>query len=171
MVPFNRVAQVEIGRGFATIERADRQRVISVTADLDQDVANAEEVNADLRANIMPGLLQDYPGLRYSMEGATAGTGREPGQPEVRLRAGAAHDLRVAGRALQELHAAHHRHERHSLRTGGRHLGPHHHGPGPDAHLHVRRGGADGCGGERLAHHDRLHQPRPAPGAAPVPGR
>ena len=69
MVPFNRVAQVEVGRGFATIERADRQRVISVTADLDQDVANAEEVNDDLRVNIMPELLQQYPGLRYTMEG------------------------------------------------------------------------------------------------------
>ena len=69
MVPFNRVAQVEIGRGFATIERTDRQRVVSVTADIDQTAANADEVNADISTNIMPGLLSDFPGLRYSMEG------------------------------------------------------------------------------------------------------
>jgi multidrug efflux pump subunit AcrB len=69
MVPFSRVAEVEIGRGYATINRTDRQRVVSVTADVNQDVANAEEVNADLRANIMPALLAEFPGLRYSMEG------------------------------------------------------------------------------------------------------
>jgi len=68
-VPFARVARVDIGRGFATIERADRQRVVSVTADIDQAVANAEEVNADLRRNILPALTADYAGLRYSLEG------------------------------------------------------------------------------------------------------
>jgi multidrug efflux pump subunit AcrB len=69
MVPFSRVAEVEVGRGFATIERADRKRVVSVTADIDQDVANAQEVNADLAANILPKLMNQYLGLRYSMEG------------------------------------------------------------------------------------------------------
>ena len=68
-VPFGRVATVEIGRGFATIERADRQRIVNVTADVDQSVTNAEQVNADLRANILPSLLADHPGLRYTMEG------------------------------------------------------------------------------------------------------
>jgi multidrug efflux pump subunit AcrB len=69
MVPFDRVARVEIGRGFATIERADRQRVVSVTADIEQDVANAAEVNADLEQNILPELMNRFLGLRYSMEG------------------------------------------------------------------------------------------------------
>ncbi len=68
-VPFSRVARVEIGRGFATIERSDRQRVVSVTADIDQDIANAEEVNDEIRSNIMPDLVRSYPGIRYSMEG------------------------------------------------------------------------------------------------------
>ncbi len=68
-VPFDRVATVETGRGFATVERADRQRIVNVTADVDQGVTNAEEINADLRATILPQLLADHPGLRYSMEG------------------------------------------------------------------------------------------------------
>jgi multidrug efflux pump subunit AcrB len=68
-VPFSRVANVEIGRGFATIERADRQRIVNVTADVDQGLTNAEQVNADLRASLLPALMADYPGLRYSMEG------------------------------------------------------------------------------------------------------
>ena len=68
-VPFRRVAEVDLGRGFASIERSDRQRVVGVTADVEQSEANAEEVNADLRENILPGLLADFPGLKYSMEG------------------------------------------------------------------------------------------------------
>jgi multidrug efflux pump subunit AcrB len=68
-VPFKRVARVEIGRGFATIERSDRQRVVSVTADIDQNVANADEVNAEIKTTIMPDLLRDYPSIRYSLEG------------------------------------------------------------------------------------------------------
>jgi len=68
-VPFGRVATVEIGRGFATISRSGRQRVVSVTADLDQDVANADEINAVLRAEVLPTLIAAHPGLRWTMEG------------------------------------------------------------------------------------------------------
>ncbi len=68
-VPFGRVATVEIGRGFATIERADRQRVVAVTADVDQDVTNADEINGILRAEILPAMVASHPGLRWSMEG------------------------------------------------------------------------------------------------------
>jgi multidrug efflux pump subunit AcrB len=68
-VPFGRVATVEIGRGYASIERADRQRVVSVTGDVDQEVTNADEINGILRDEVLPNLLAAHPGLRYSMEG------------------------------------------------------------------------------------------------------
>jgi multidrug efflux pump subunit AcrB len=68
-VPFATVASVEMGRGFSTIRRVDRQRVISVTADLDTDVANANEIIAQVRANELPGILADHPGVSYSLEG------------------------------------------------------------------------------------------------------
>ncbi|MEN8007300.1 MAG: efflux RND transporter permease subunit [Candidatus Krumholzibacteriota bacterium] len=68
-VPFSRVATVEIGRGFATIERADRHRTVSVTSDVDQEITNADEVNDILRGEILPDLMAAHPGLRYSMEG------------------------------------------------------------------------------------------------------
>jgi multidrug efflux pump subunit AcrB len=71
-VPFGRVAEVEIGRGYASIERADRTRIVSVTGDIDQDVTNAEEINDVLRADVLPDLLTRYPGLRYTMEGEQA---------------------------------------------------------------------------------------------------
>ncbi|MBW2716890.1 MAG: efflux RND transporter permease subunit, partial [Deltaproteobacteria bacterium] len=68
-VPFYAVARVERGRGYATIQRADRRRVINVTADVDDSIANENEVLADLRDNFLPMLLADYPGLSYDLEG------------------------------------------------------------------------------------------------------
>jgi multidrug efflux pump subunit AcrB len=68
-VPFSSVAEVEIGRGFATIERAHRQRIVNVMADVDQAVVNAQEVLTDLERNALPDLINAYPGLRYSFEG------------------------------------------------------------------------------------------------------
>ncbi len=71
-VPFASVAEVEAGRGYATIDRQDRRRIVSVEADVDQNVTNAREVLADLQANVLPGLLADYPELRVSFEGEEA---------------------------------------------------------------------------------------------------
>ncbi len=68
-VPFTQVAEVRMGRGFATIERTNRQRVVNVMADVDQTQANADQVNQDLRQTILPDLLKAYPSLSYSMEG------------------------------------------------------------------------------------------------------
>ena len=68
-VPFLTVARVESGRGYATIRRSDRQRVVNVKADVDLDRANSNEVMADLRANFLPQLLADHPGLHFSVEG------------------------------------------------------------------------------------------------------
>jgi len=68
-VPFSHVAEVSIGRGYATIERTDRQRVVNVYGDIDQSITNAGEVLADVEVNVLPDLVADYPGLRYTFEG------------------------------------------------------------------------------------------------------
>jgi len=68
-VPFTRVAEVSLGRGYATINRMDRRRIVSVRADIDQKTANADEILADLRRDFLPRLLADYPDLRVSFEG------------------------------------------------------------------------------------------------------
>jgi len=68
-VPFYSVARVERGRGYAAIRRTDGQRVVDVKADVDRSVANANQVMADLRANFLPQLLADHPGLSFDLEG------------------------------------------------------------------------------------------------------
>jgi multidrug efflux pump subunit AcrB len=68
-VPFSQVAQVKIEQGYATIERAQRLRVIKITADVEAAVTNANEVRLSLNNNFLPGLQNLYPGLRYTIEG------------------------------------------------------------------------------------------------------
>jgi multidrug efflux pump subunit AcrB len=68
-VPFYAVARIEHGRGYATINRSDRRRVINVTADVDDEIANANEILADLKSDFLPALLADYPSLSYDLEG------------------------------------------------------------------------------------------------------
>jgi multidrug efflux pump subunit AcrB len=68
-VPFKAVADVQLGRGYASINRADRRRVVNVTADVDNEVANANEINKNLFSKVLPELQLKYPGLIFGLEG------------------------------------------------------------------------------------------------------
>jgi len=68
-VPFRTVAEVEMKRGYSTIERAQRLRVIKVTADVNEKQANANEIRQNLLNRFLPDLKNKYPGLRFSLEG------------------------------------------------------------------------------------------------------
>ena len=71
-VPFSQVAVVEMGRGFASIRRVDRNRAVNVTASVEASVTSAGQVIADLEERILPEVLANYPGVSYSFEGAQA---------------------------------------------------------------------------------------------------
>ena len=68
-VPFSTVARADMGRGFATISRVDRRRAINVTADVDDAVASANDISADLTENFLDPLVARYPGVYYTVEG------------------------------------------------------------------------------------------------------
>ena len=78
-VPFGEVATATLRRGFAVIKRTDRQRALSVTADVDSTEANAEKILADLEADFLPRLLADYENMRFSFEGQHKETQRSVG--------------------------------------------------------------------------------------------
>ena len=71
-VPFSSVASVSMARGFSSIQRVDRQRVVTVTADVDVAVGNSNEIIADLESQVLPEVLSVYPGVHYSFEGEQA---------------------------------------------------------------------------------------------------
>ena len=68
-VPFAVVAELERGRGFSTIKRADRQRVVNVTAAVERTVTTADQVLASLRQGELAKILAEYPGISYSQQG------------------------------------------------------------------------------------------------------
>jgi len=74
-VPFYAVASAELGRGYATIKRADRNRVIHVTADVNVKQVAAGDIIADLERDFLPLILADYPGMSYALEGEQAEQG------------------------------------------------------------------------------------------------
>ncbi len=68
-VPFGEVADVDFGRGYASITRVDRRRSVNVTADVDPTKANAAEIVAEMELEFLPQLMVDNPGTSYSFEG------------------------------------------------------------------------------------------------------
>ena len=71
-VPFSHVAVVEPGQGFASIKRVDRNRAINVMASIDESTTTSATVNGDLADNVLPAILDDFPGVRYAFEGMQA---------------------------------------------------------------------------------------------------
>ncbi|MCP4707560.1 MAG: efflux RND transporter permease subunit, partial [Planctomycetes bacterium] len=68
-VPFSVAARADLGQGYASIRRTDRQRTINVTADVDEKRTNANAIMADVTKNVLPQILREYPGVTYSLEG------------------------------------------------------------------------------------------------------
>ncbi|HEY5674645.1 MAG TPA: efflux RND transporter permease subunit [Malonomonas sp.] len=68
-VPLSQAAEIIESRGFSEIKRTDRKRVINVSAMVDAQSANAQEIISDLQQNLLPQLISDYPGLSWDMEG------------------------------------------------------------------------------------------------------
>ncbi len=68
-VPIWSVATMERGRGYASIARTDRNRTVTVTADVDLEVANSNEILAQVERTVLPRLVADHRGLKFSLEG------------------------------------------------------------------------------------------------------
>jgi len=65
----SRAAVITEGRGYSQINRTNRQRVIDITANVDAKKANAAEILKDLKTTILRRLIDDYPGLHYTLQG------------------------------------------------------------------------------------------------------
>ncbi len=70
-VPFASVAEVEFGKGYSRISRVNRERTVTVSADLNPDLVEPQEVIRDLGENFIPELLARHPGVNYGLEGAS----------------------------------------------------------------------------------------------------
>ncbi len=73
-VPLQTVASASYGPGYASIIRTNAMRRVAVTADVDKERANTNEVIADLQENYFDTLISHYPGLSVSVEGSQRDT-------------------------------------------------------------------------------------------------
>ena len=67
-VPLSHVATLSAGQSPSTINRIDRYRTLNITADIEKDNTNMTVLQADL-AEYLDGLMQQYPGVDYKLEG------------------------------------------------------------------------------------------------------
>lgn len=68
-IPLTALTNITHTDAFTQIERADGQRVITVTADVDRAQANLNNIIQDLNQNTLPSLQADFPQLRVTLGG------------------------------------------------------------------------------------------------------
>ncbi len=72
-IPLMEVASIEKTRGYVTITRRDRKRIVTVSAEVDENIMNANELRKEMTEKVLPRLKERYPDLKYTI----AGEGKE----------------------------------------------------------------------------------------------
>ena len=70
-VPFSSVADVSFGEAFSTIDRQNRRRTVTVSADIDPDRVEPGVIIREISDDFIPGLLDRHPSVTYALEGAS----------------------------------------------------------------------------------------------------
>ncbi|MDG1726791.1 MAG: efflux RND transporter permease subunit [Emcibacteraceae bacterium] len=68
-VPFEAVAEVDYQRAYTSIRRTDRQRTLTVKANVNKDVANTAEIVKDIQEKYVDQWKAKYPDVEISFEG------------------------------------------------------------------------------------------------------
>ncbi|MEO1035917.1 MAG: efflux RND transporter permease subunit [Pseudomonadota bacterium] len=76
-VALTAVASIKETRSFVSIDRVDGQRIVTVSADVDEATATPTDVNSFIEREILPPLLEAHPGLRIKIEGQARSQGEE----------------------------------------------------------------------------------------------
>ena len=70
-VPFYSVADISFGTAFSRINRQNRKRTVTVSADIDPQVVEPGEIIKEISDEYIPELLSRHPGVSYGLEGAS----------------------------------------------------------------------------------------------------
>ncbi|MBB4287453.1 efflux RND transporter permease subunit [Roseospira goensis] len=68
-IPLSNVATIERARGWARINRVDGLRTITVIGEVDDEIANAQQIVSHTRETFLPDLLARHPGVSTDFEG------------------------------------------------------------------------------------------------------
>jgi multidrug efflux pump subunit AcrB len=69
LIPLSVVADVQEVRGWARINRVDRQRTVTLQGDVDRTQANAQELLGIAKTDFIPRLLERYPDITFDIQG------------------------------------------------------------------------------------------------------
>jgi multidrug efflux pump subunit AcrB len=70
-VPFGSVADVSFGESYSSIRRQNRERTVTVSANIDPERVEPQEVIRSIQENFIPALLGRHPGIGFDLEGAS----------------------------------------------------------------------------------------------------
>lgn len=68
-IPLTSVADISFAPGYATITRTDGMRRVAVSADVDSNRANANEIFAEFTSGFLGEIRERYPGLHVALQG------------------------------------------------------------------------------------------------------
>ncbi|MCG8425618.1 MAG: efflux RND transporter permease subunit [Proteobacteria bacterium] len=68
-IPLRQAVEIERGYSYTAIRRTNGRRSASVSADVDETTGNANEIMKNLTEQVMPVLIEKYPGLRHTLGG------------------------------------------------------------------------------------------------------
>jgi len=68
-VPFSAVAEMIPGKSLPTIRRIDRNRTLNIEADVNHEESDISAIRKDLTDNYLPGLVENYSSMGFSLEG------------------------------------------------------------------------------------------------------
>ncbi len=70
-VPFSTIAEFTVEPGYSRITRIDGERAITVVASADKSKVEPDKISKEIREQVLPELLQKYPGIDVVIEGAS----------------------------------------------------------------------------------------------------
>jgi multidrug efflux pump subunit AcrB len=70
-VPFESVADVSFGESYSRISRLDRERTITVSANIDPERVEPQQIIQTVSAEFIPELLSRYPNVKFGLAGAS----------------------------------------------------------------------------------------------------
>lgn len=75
-IPFSIVADTEFGESLAAIERADYNRIVSVTAEVDKTISSGDEVLNALNTDYFPIFALEHPEVKIALRGEAEQRGK-----------------------------------------------------------------------------------------------
>ena len=69
LIPLEVVANIEEQRSWSRIHRINQQKTVTIYGDIDSQLANTQEVLNHFRAQVLPDLQKQFPGVYFNFEG------------------------------------------------------------------------------------------------------